>query len=276
MNKLQQINNKLIQRNYASSTIGTYLTYLKKYFAYCVTHKLDSAKDADPFIRSMIKANLSISAQNQAINAIKFYWEQILDQPRTFISIDRPMKEKKLPTVLSKDEVKRVFSATANLKHKIILKTVYACGLRIGELIKLKIKHIDGERKTIFIEQSKGKKDRLVPLPNSLLLEFRRYYKQYKPKTYLIEGPELGTQYSTSSCNRILKRALKIGNIKKYATMHDLRHSYATHLYEHGVNLRSIQVLLGHNSSRTTEIYTHVTNRHLNKTPSPLDFLDQE
>jgi site-specific recombinase XerD len=278
MKTLGLIQNKLKQRNYSLSTQKTYLSFLKMYAKFCRLNKLNPKKDVNAFILNLIENNYAISSQNQAINAVKFYWEHILNYKPEYIHIDRPMKERKLPNILSLDEVYTLLQVTKNLKHRMILTTIYACGLRVGELINLKIEDIDGKRKTIHLKQSKGKKDRIVPVPDCLLEELREYYKMYKPKKYLFEGRndkklDKTVQYSASSIRQFYKRSLRAAGIRKKSTLHTLRHSYATHLYEKGINLRSIQVLLGHNSSKTTELYTHVSNIHINKTPSPLEFL---
>lgn len=174
-------------------------------------------------------------------------------------------------------EVSRLFDVVENDKHKAILQTIYACGLRISELLHLEIAHICGDRKTFHLKGSKGKKDRIVPVPEELLVHLRIYYKKNLPHKYLFEGhgsTALNPKpYTAASVRKLLHRAAKKAHIKKTVTPHTLRHSYATHLYENGINLRSIQVLLGHNSSKTTEIYTHVTNMHIKNTPSPLQFL---
>jgi len=278
MKTLVQIQNKLVQRNYSLSTQKTYLSFLRMYANFCKSNHLDPRKDVNPFILNLIENNYAISTQNQAINAIKFYWEHILNYEPQYIQIDRPMKERKLPNILSLNEVDTLFQVTQNLKHRMILTTIYACGLRVGELINLKIEDIDGKRKTLHLKQGKGKKDRMVPIPDCLLEELREYYKKYKPKKYLFEGrKEKGlaetVKYSPSSIRQFFKRSLMAARIRKKSTLHTLRHSYATHLYEKGINLRSIQVLLGHNSSKTTELYTHVSNIHISNTPSPLEFL---
>ena len=276
-NTYRFIEEKMIQRNYSKSTISTYIGYLKKYSNYCRTHSLDPKEDAIPFIQYLIKQGYSVSAQNQAINAIKYYWENILNKERTFIEIERPMKERKLPEVLSLEEVNSLFNVCRNFKHLMILKTIYACGLRISELVNLEIQDINNVRNTLKIRQGKGKKDRIVPIPEELLVELRQYYRIYKPFKYLFEGQgsteEEPQKYSTGSIQKTIKRLSKSAGIRRRITPHTLRHSYATHLYEHGISLRSIQVLLGHESSRTTEIYTRVTNAHISNTPSPLNFL---
>ena len=270
----------LVRKNYSPHTRRTYNSYLAMYRNYCLLHLLDPnlLASGEQFITSLIHQGYAISSQNQAINALKFYWENILNQERCYIHVVRPRKEKRLPTVLSQAEVIRIFASVKNLKHPAILQTLYGCGLRIGELVNLQIKDVDSGRMFITVRRGKGFKDRTVTLPDELLQLLRSYYRQYRPSVYLFEGQASKevlepVPYSPTSVRRILYRAVKKGNIRKKVTPHTLRHSYATHLYEHGVNLRSIQVLLGHGSSKTTEIYTHVSNHHITNTPSPLSFL---
>lgn len=178
-----------------------------------------------------------------------------------------------MPNVLSKQEVKLILDVPKNIKHRTMLSLIYACGLRRSELINLKISNIDSKRNIISIIQSKGKKDRIIPLPKSILLMLREYYKAYKPKYWLFEGQKVDSQYSPQSLQAVLKQAIARANIKKPVTLHWLRHSYATHLLENGVDLRYIQELLGHSSSKTTEIYTHVSRKSLQAIKSPFDDL---
>ena len=229
----------------------------------------------------LLRRNDARSTQNQAINAITFDWEQVLGRERSRIIIDRPMKPNALPVVLSLDEMKRILAAVHNIKHACILGIIYACGLRVSEVVALRIEDVDGNRNVLHVRQSKGRTDRIIPLPAALLADLRSYDKAFWPRAFLFEGqpkrnqPE--SQPSTATSVRaILKRAVSNAGIRKKVTPHTLRHSYATHLYEHGVNLRSIQELLGHSSSKTTEIYTHVSKVHLSRMPSPLDFLKDD
>ena len=277
----QAIEHKLKRRNYARSTQDTYLSILHSYASFCQQRGFNPDTDAEPYLLHLVSIGRAISTQNQAINAIKFYWEQVLGRERTRITIDRPMKPKALPVVLSLDEVRRLFAAVQNIKHACILKTIYACGLRVSEVVALRVEDIDGDRLVLHVKQSKGRKDRIIPLPAALLADLRSYYRAYRPRTVLFEGqPKRNHQeslpYTATSVRAILKRAASNAGIRKKVTPHTLRHSYATHLYEHGVNLRSIQELLGHSSSKTTEIYTHVSNVHLSRMPSPLEFLKED
>lgn len=216
--------------------------------------------------------------QNSAINAIKFYFEKVLGGRRKLYFVERPRKEKALPVVCSEEEILQLLKSVENIKHRAILSTIYSSGLRISELINLKIKDIDSERMQIRVEQAKGKKDRYTILSKKLLLLLRSYFKVDKPNHWLFEGAgstkENPVQYSVRSIQSILKAALEKTGIKKHVTVHTLRHSFATHLLENGTDLRYIQNLLGHESSKTTEIYTHVTTKGFNQIVSPLDKLE--
>ena len=192
---------------------------------------------------------------------------------RKVYTIDRPREEKYLPEVLSEEEVAKIINATENLKHKAILMTIYSAGLRIGEAINLKIKDIDSQRMQIRVEQAKGKKDRYTLLGVKTLEILRKYFLQYKPKIWIFEGIN-GEQYSSSSIKSILRTSINKTTIKKHVTVHTLRHSFATHLLESGTDLRYIQSLLGHENSKTTEIYTHITTKGFEQIKSPLDKLE--
>lgn len=213
------------------------------------------------------------STQNQAINAIKFYYEKVRMGERKVYALERPLKETKLPKVLSEDEVIAILKALGNLKHKTMIWLIYAAGLRRSELVGLKIKDIDSKRMVINIKGAKGKKDRITMLSDRILNLLRKYFAEYRPKVWLFEGAP-GQPYSASSLQKVFMAALRKSGVRKEATLHTLRHSFATHLLETGTDLRYIQALLGHNSSKTTEIYTHVTTRGMEKIKSPLDNLD--
>jgi len=175
--------------------------------------------------------------------------------------------------VLSKEEIAAILAAPKNPKHKAMLSLIYACGLRRSELLNLKPANIDSKRHLLIILNSKGKKDRVIPISDKLIEMLRAYYILYKPTTWLFEGQNKGEQYSAESLQQVLKQALVIAKINKPVSLHWLRHSYATHLLEAGTDLRYIQELLGHKSSKTTEIYTHVSEKSLQKIKSPFDDL---
>ena len=196
-----------------------------------------------------------------------------MGESRKFYYLDRPKRDKVLPEVLTKDEVQLMISTTSNLKHKCIIMLIYSAGLRVSEALNLKVTDIDGKRQMIIIRKGKGKKDRNSLLSKKILLYLREYYILHKPKDYLFEGAYGGT-YSATSVLKIVKRAAKQAGIKKKVTTHTLRHSFATHLLEQGTNLRYIQSLLGHESSKTTEIYTHITSKGLDNVLNPMDDMD--
>lgn len=216
------------------------------------------------------KLKLSDNQLHSRINALKFYFEQVLGREKSFFDIPRPKKPLLLPKVLSQEEVGRLFEVTANLKHRILLELCYGMGLRVSEVVRLKVKHIDSNRMQVIIAASKGKKDRYVNLPESILKLLRLYYKKYHPKDYLFEG-QFGQQYSVRSAQAVFKRAMMKAGIHKRVGIHSLRHSYATHLLEYGTDITLIQKLLGHNSVKTTMLYTHVGNRTIKTVKSPLD-----
>ena len=201
------------------------------------------------------------------------YFKTCRDTKIEIDKIHRPKRAKALPNVLSKEEVKKILDAHSNLKHKAMLSMIYSCGLRRSELLNLKFSDIDSKRNIVIIRQSKGKKDRITPLSAKILDLLRSYYKEYSPKTYLFEGQEKNTQYSARSLEEVLKKSVRLASINKPVTLHWLRHSYATHLLESGTDLRYIQELLGHNSSKTTEIYTHVSTKNIQQIKSPFDDL---
>ncbi|MFA6924644.1 MAG: site-specific tyrosine recombinase/integron integrase [Bacteroidales bacterium] len=266
---------KLKLKRYSENTIYTYRTAFEDFINYYKNKELESITETDikNYLLYMLeKRKVSASYQNQIINAVKFYYEKVLGGARRFYYIDRPFKEKVLPIVLSEEEVQKILNSITNLKHKTIMLTIYSAGLRINELLNLKISDIDSKRKIIIIKSGKGKKDRYSLLSEKLLLYLRQYYKEYKPKIWLIEG-QTGGQYSYESCCSILREACKKAQIKKRIHLHTLRHSFATHLLERGTDLRYIQELLGHSSPKTTAIYTHITRKGMEDVKSPLDNL---
>lgn len=206
-------------------------------------------------------------------NTIKLFFQTIRDTKMLVDKIHRPKRAKVLPNVLSKEEIKLILNAHSNIKHKMMLSLIYSCGLRCGELLSLQPIHIDSKRNIILLKNTKGKKDRIVPLSPKILVLLRDYYTLFKPEKYLFEGQQKGHAYDSRSLQQVLKQALQKVGITKPITLHWLRHSYATHLLENGTDLRYIQELLGHNSSKTTEIYTHVSTKSIQQIKSPFDDL---
>jgi integrase/recombinase XerD len=273
---ITQFKNFLTYRRYSPNTIKTYTDALEVFFRFHQTKEPEklSIEDIIEFNTAYIlQKNLSASYQNQVINAIKLFYRNRFNRFMDLDNIQRPRREKRLPNVLSKAEVKAIIEAPVNLKHRAMLSLIYACGLRRSELLNLTLKDVLSDRNLLFIRQSKGKKDRVVPISDKIIDMLREYYKAYKPKTWLFEGQFSNTKYSEMSLAKVLKQSVAKAKIHKNVSLHWLRHSYATHLLESGTDLRYIQELLGHSSSRTTEIYTHVSTRNLQQIRSPFDDL---
>jgi integrase/recombinase XerD len=221
------------------------------------------------------KLKLSENTLHSKINALKFYYEQVLGREKFFWEIPRPKKHLILPKVLGEQELRRLFDATNNLKHKAILFTAYSAGLRVSEVINLRMQDIDRERRQLFVYCSKGKKDRYVALSPLLLDILESYYKIWNPKptNYLFEGDEPGKPYSIRSAQIIFHNAKLKAGISKTISFHGLRHSFATHMLEKGVDTKYIKEILGHFNIKTTERYLHVKRETLINIESPLDAL---
>lgn len=266
----------LRSKRYSEKTIVTYCDALKSFLIFYNQKPIQSITNEDVIIFNneyIIKNCLSESYQNQVVNALKLYFKTIRETKIEIEKIHRPKRAKTLPNVLSKKEVKLILEAPTNVKHKMMLSLIYSCGLRCGELLALEPKHIDSRRNIVLLKNSKGKKDRIAPLSPKILELLRAYYQAYKPVKYLFEGTIVGEQYSEKSLQQVMKQALQKAKITKPATLHWLRHSFATHLLESGTDLRYIQELLGHSSSKTTEIYTHVSTKNIQQIKSPFDDL---
>lgn len=264
---------QLILKRYSQNTLKTYSSCFLKFMAFFENKPIDllTTKEIKEFLLHLIQhEKVSSSTQNQYINAIKFYYEKVLKQPKMIFIIDRPKKDTLLPKVLSKQEVFAIISAIQNLKHRCIISLIYSAGLRRSELLNLKISDLDSSRNLVLIRGGKGNIDRQSIISKELFNHLREYYKKFKPKTWLFEGAN-GGQYSPSSIAKVLSKASKIAGVSRKVTPHMLRHSFATHLLEQGVSLRHIQTLLGHSSSKTTEIYTQVSTQEIGKIKNPLD-----
>lgn len=263
----------LDQKRYSDSTKGIYISYFKEFVRFFEGRKLEeiTAKEINDYILKLIREeNISSSQQNQRINAIKFYYEKVLGREKLYVSIRRPKKIKSMPSVLSVKEIKKMITVTSNIKHKSIIGLLYSAGLRRSELINLKLTDISSAQMLIKIRRSKGNKDRYIGLSKYMLDLLRTYYKRYRPKEWVIEG-QSGGQYSAESVLKVIKTSAKKAGIHQNVTPHMLRHSFATHHLENGTDLRYIQEFLGHSSSKTTEIYTHVAKTDFLKFKNPLD-----
>ncbi len=283
LSQIQETNQLVLKRyieeiqlkGYSNSTLKTYrnefgifLNYLKQISAESCT-----TEDVRNYILYCInELQLSEATVHSRMNAIKFYYEQVLNRERFLVEIPRPKKPLKLPKVIAPADIKKMFEVTTNLKHNTMLKLCYGLGLRVSEIVNLKITDIDSRSMQVFIERAKGKKDRYVNLPESIIPQLRTYFIEYKPQKYLFEG-QFGGEYSSRSAQQVFKNAIQKAKINKTVSIHSLRHSFATHLLEQGTDIRFIQELLGHNDIKTTLIYTHVNDKSIRKIISPLDNL---
>ncbi len=275
--EIARYQDQLMIKRYQPNTRKVYISFFTQFLAYFseTDPQLLQKEDIIKYlIYKSTRSKWSHSTQNQAVNAIKFYYEHVLGQERTFYEF-RPRKEKKLPGVFSEDEVRLLFSMVTNIKHKLILKLIYSSGLRIGECTNLLKTDLKIDRDQIFIKGGKGKKDRYTVLSPLLKDDIIFYMEQFQPEYWLIEG-QTGGRYSQSSIRKIFRKAVAMASLDPYSTVHTLRHSFATHLHERGMDIRIIQQLLGHASSETTDIYTHLTTKVKKKFFSPLDFIDIE
>lgn len=263
---------KLELKKYSNNTVKSYVKCFEDFINYFQEKVIDNLNELDirTYLQFLIQTNRSKSYINQSINSIKFYYEIVLGMPNRFYNIERPRKDKKLPVVLSKEHVIKIIENTNNLKHRCIVSLLYSAGLRRSELLNLRITDIDSSRMLINVRDAKGSKDRYTLLSKTALNDLRGYYKQWKPSVYLFESPN-GEKYSPNSVGKIVTNASLKAGINKKVSPHTLRHSFATHLLENGTDLRYIQLLLGHSSTKTTEIYTHVAKSSFDSIKNPLD-----
>jgi integrase/recombinase XerD len=271
--ELEQV---LLLKRYSHNTVKAYIKAFRQFILFYDDRKPSSLTraDIDAFIVHQIKTKgISESHQNQILSAIKMFYEAVLGQSEKVRDLIRPKKAFKLPHVLSEAEVERLIKATDNPKHKCILMLIYSGGLRLGELIRLRLDDLEPAAGRIFVYGGKGKKDRCTILSPKVWQQLQEYIAVYRPVDWVFEGQD-GGAYSARSVQNIFTRAKAKSGINPYATVHTLRHSFATHLLEAGVDLRYIQDLLGHESSKTTEIYTHITRVGWERVQSPLDRLN--
>jgi len=273
---LERLKEQLSLKMYSPNTIRTYsVEFAQLLYILKDTHVNSLTPER---IRSYIlfrirEHKLSENVIHSRLNAIKFYFEQVLHREKIFFKdIPRPKKKSILPDTLSKEEIKKIFTAVTNPKHLLMLQLGFGMGIRVSEIVNLKLTNIDSKQMLVKIESGKGKKDRYVPLPTSILLDLRSYFCAYRPAFYLFEG-QYGGQYSIRAVQAVFKNAMRKAKIKKPVGIHSMRHSYATMLLENGTDMHFIQKLLGHKDIKTTEIYAKVSNRNIKNIKSPLDDL---
>jgi len=267
---------KMREKRYSERTINVYSGMFTEFINYYHKFDIDTINEAQiiSFMRYLVmERKVSTSYQNQSINAIKYYYEKVLPGQRKFYFVERPNSEITLPVVFNEEEVVRLLGCVGNIKHKCMLMLAYSSGLRLGEIVRLKLSDIDRERMQIRVEEGKGKKDRYTKLSARFLVTYDKYLEEHKPVNYVFNGAK-GGMYSESSVQNMMKSTLKKACITKEASIKTLRHTFATHSLENGVDLRYIQSMMGHSSSKTTEIYTHITTKGFDQIKSPMDKLD--
>lgn len=273
---LRKYADTMVAQRYSRATMrqymGKYLRYLE-YYKGRDPRELTTS-DVNRYVTQLSKGNISDSALNLSISAIRFYYTKVEYLPDFQIErVKRPRKGRYLPTILTQTEVSKMLSVCDNLKHSSILYTLYSSGIRLGELLAIRLEDIYWERNQIFIRGGKGKKDRAVQLSHVLKEVLRLYFEVYKPIHWLYEGQDKKTQYSTSSVQKVVRKAARLAGIQRHVTPHTLRHCYATHLHDGGTSIKYIQDLLGHKDIKTTLIYTHVSTHEVSGIVSPLDTL---
>lgn len=270
---LQQMENQLKLKAYSVNTAKVYLGEFSQLLVILKNHPVNTLTPdrlKSYLLYCVNELKLSEAHLHSRLNALKFYFEQVLLKEKFFIEIPRPKSKSTLPKVLSTKDIQKLFDVTTNPKHKLMLQLCYGMGLRVSEIVKLKITDIDSKRMQVLIENSKGKSDRYVNLPESVLTLLRSYYKAYQPKHFLFEG-QYGGEYSIRSVQAVFKNGMRLAKINKPVGIHSLRHSYATHLLEYGTDMAFIQKLLGHSDMKTTMIYAKVGKKEIQKVKSPLD-----
>ncbi|MDD4607482.1 MAG: tyrosine-type recombinase/integrase [Patescibacteria group bacterium] len=268
-----KLERELKLRGFSPRTIKAYLYYNKNFLNYASKNPRDiNNEDIKRYLDFLIKKNLSSSTLNLIINSLKFYYKQILNR-RFFYKIKHVKKDKKLPTVLSQAEIKKMIDLTQNRKHKFLISLMYATGLRVSEVIKIKMRDIDLDRKVLKVVAGKGRKDRYVNLANKLIPELKNQFKLKNANDFLFTSRGENKHLSPTSAEKIVRDAAKLAGICKSVSCHTLRHSFATHLLEAGNDIRYIQELLGHKNLKTTQIYTQVAANVLSRVKSPLDNL---
>ncbi len=272
----RQMEERLKLEGYSYRTRKRYLQHMRRFVAY---HRKNprqlAASDIERYLLYLLdEKGASHSYVNQAINAIKYFYNRVLKEPVKTENLPRPKKEKKLPTILGREEVVRIFDAVEKVKHKAILVMAYSSGLRVSEVAKLKVADVDGKRKMLHIKASKGRKDRYSLLSETALEILREYWRQYQPRNWLFPGAKPNSHIHTRSIQKIFSNVRQKAGIHKQVSVHSLRHSFATHLLEDGTDICYIQELLGHKKLETTEIYTHVSTRDISRIQSPLEKLD--
>jgi site-specific recombinase XerD len=266
----QKLSDYMKYKRYADNSIKNYVSCIGKFLSYFEKEATKPSEISADKIKKFLAAFSDVNTHKAYLCSIKLFYDKIGNQPRKLDKVEYPKKSKKLPIVLSQDEIQKLFDQCQNLKHKVILSLIYSCGLRVSELINLKWAHIDRSRMIINIIAAKGNKDRQVPLPPVIIPLLEKYYRIYKSKDYVVNG-QFKPQYSETSILQIIKQNAAKAGIKKRVYTHLLRHCTFTHMVEHGTDINLIQRLAGHNNVKTTMIYCHLSDNLISKIKSPLE-----
>jgi len=261
-------------RNYSPATIKHYVAAVAAFSNFC-GHSPSrlTLEDIHRYQAHIVEQGGSWSGFNIAVCALRFLYTKTLRRDWDIRHIAHAKRPKRLPVVLSQEEVLRVFAVVEHGMHRVILMTAYACGLRVSEVVSLRVEDVDSGRMLVHVRQAKGQKDRIVPLAQTLLEVLRSYWRVYRPHTWLFPGHPRDNHVSTRTVQRAVTHAVAAAGLRKHATSHTLRHSFATHLLETGTDIRTLQALLGHHRLATTQIYNHVARKEITATKSPLDLL---
>lgn len=270
---LTEMSNKIRMKGFSQKTLKAYIGHVRRLAEYYKMNVAElNSEQIEEYLLSLIQdAGHSASYINQGVAAYKFLYKEVLSLNGVVINLPHMKQEKRLPDILSKKEVAAIIGSVKNLKHKAILVVTYSAGLRVGETVSLTVKDIDSQRMLIHIRQGKGKKDRYSLLSKKALAVLRDYARMYRPKEWLFEGAEFGKHITERSAQKVFESACKRAGITKDVSIHDLRHAFCTHLLENGTDIRYIQELVGHSSPKTTQIYLHVSTKHIGCIESPLD-----
>jgi len=275
---LDSVRRGLVLRGYSPRTRSVYLGHVRRFLEWAGRTNDELTEEPGPIIEeyllTLVSRRVSRSYHSQVVSALRFLFETVLESPRVALAIPRPRKENRLPTVLSQGEVSSLLQRTRNLKHRALLMILYSSGLRVSEVVRLRAEDLDADRRLLRVRRGKGSKDRYTLLARRAVEEVRTYQRAYPAGRWLFPGDRVDRHLSTRSVQRVVQRSAQAAGITKKVTPHTLRHSFATHLLEAGTNLRIIQELLGHQSARTTQIYTHVATSTFETVRSPLDNLE--
>lgn len=267
--QLARAETELRIRNYSPRTIKIYLHFLREYFGFLATRSDEQPETAiKGFLLMLEGKGASAQTRNLCLSAVKFYYRDVI-RDKSPIKIQTAKRPLSLPVVLSREEIGRMLAETTNTKHKLMLALAYGAGLRVSEVVALRIQDVDFSELTIHIKQAKGRKDRISVVPKKIVDDLKKFVAE-KPGQNFVFPSEWGGKLTTRTAQKVFEQALGRAEINKAATFHSLRHSFATHLLENGVDVRYVQVLLGHNNIRTTQRYTQVTNPMLKSIRSPL------